>query len=78
VEGLRSKGYRICSARRPEEASGIVAFSSDVHDPHTVQQHLQNEHRIVIAVREGRLRASPHAYNTFEEIDRLIEVLPAH
>lgn len=78
AEGLRSKGYRVCSSRRREEASGIVAFSSDVHDHHALQQHLQNEHRIVIAVREGRLRASPHAYNTLAEIDRLIEVLPAH
>lgn len=78
VEGLRSKGYRIVSARRPAEASGIVAFTSEVHDHLALQQHLQNEHRIVIAVREGRLRASPHAYNTLEEIDQLVEVLPGH
>jgi selenocysteine lyase/cysteine desulfurase len=78
VEGVRAKGFRIVSARRPEEASGIVAFTSDVHDHQQIQQHLQIEHRIVIAVREGRLRASPHVYNTFEEIDQLIEVLPAH
>jgi cysteine desulfurase/selenocysteine lyase len=78
VQGLRSKGYRIVSSRRPGEASGIVAFISDAHDHQKIQQHLQDEHRIVIAVREGRLRASPHAYNTPEEIDRLLEVLPAH
>lgn len=78
VEGLRSKGYRIISARRPEEASGIVAFASDVHNQEQIQQHLQNEYRIEIAVREGRLRASPHVYNTPEEIDQLIEVLPGH
>ncbi len=78
VQGLREKGYRIISSRRPGESSGIVAFISDVHDHQKIQQHLQDEHRIVIALREGRLRASPHVYNTPEEIDRLVEVLPGH
>ena len=78
VAGARDKGYRIVSSRRPAEASGIVAFRSDVHDHEEVQQHLQSEHRIVIAVRSGRLRASPHMYNSEKEIDRLIEVLPRH
>ncbi|GMV98665.1 MAG: aminotransferase class V-fold PLP-dependent enzyme [Phycisphaerae bacterium] len=78
VDKLRAKGYRVISSRRPNEASGIVAFISDVHDHHKIQQHLQNEHRIVIVVREGRLRSSPHVYNTADEIDQLVEVLPAH
>ena len=76
--GLRDKGYRIYSSRRPTEASGIVSFYSDVHDHEAVQRHLRSEHRIVIAARGGRLRASPHVYNSEKEIDRLIEVLPRH
>jgi cysteine desulfurase / selenocysteine lyase len=78
VSGLRDKGYRIVSSRRPGEASGIVAFVSDTHDHEEIQRHLEGEHRVVIAVREGRLRASPHMYNTTEEIDQLIELLPGH
>lgn len=78
VRGLRDKGYRIVSSRRPGEASGIVAFISDVHDHEQLQSHLEREHRVVIALREGRLRASPHVYNTTEEIDQLVELLPAH
>lgn len=78
VTGLRDKGYRVLSSRHKGESSGIVAFFSDLHDPHEVQRHLQSEHRIVIAVRKGRLRASPHYYNTDEEIDQLIEHLPRH
>lgn len=78
VAGLRDKGYRIISSRRPGEASGIVAFVSDIHDHDEIQRHLLNEHRIVIAVREKRLRASPHLYNTAEEIDQLVEHLPRH
>ncbi|HUU82382.1 MAG TPA: aminotransferase class V-fold PLP-dependent enzyme [Phycisphaerae bacterium] len=78
VTGLRDKGYRVYSSRRPAEASGIVSFQSDVHDHEAIQRHLRSEHRIVIAVRNGRLRASPHVYNNEKEIDRLIEVLPRH
>jgi selenocysteine lyase/cysteine desulfurase len=62
----------------PAEASGIVAFFSDLHDSRKVQQHLQAERRIVLAVRSGRLRSSPHVYNTEREIDSLIEALPKH
>lgn len=78
VVGLREKGYRVVSSRAPGEGSGIVAFLSDRHDPHATQRHLQTEHRIVLAVRRGRLRASPHVYNTEAEIDQLINVLPPH
>ncbi|MEK6674311.1 MAG: aminotransferase class V-fold PLP-dependent enzyme [Planctomycetota bacterium] len=78
VLGLREKGYRVISSRNPREASGIVAFSSDVHNHEQIQRHLEREHRIVIAVRCGRLRASPHYYNTEREIDQLIEALPKH
>jgi selenocysteine lyase/cysteine desulfurase len=75
---LRDKGYRVVSSRRPGEASGIVAFISDVHDHNKIQKHLKAEHRVVIAVREGRLRSSPHLYNTTDEIDRLVDLLPGH
>lgn len=78
VEGVRNKGYRVFSSRAQNEASGIVSFHSDVHAPEGIQSHLQNEHRIVIAVRGGRLRASPHVYNTEKEIDQLVEALPRH
>lgn len=76
--GLRDKGYRVFSSRTRSEASAIVSFVSDLHDHDIVQRHLENEHRIVIAVRSGRLRASPHFYNSEAEIERLVEALPAH
>jgi len=76
--GVREKGYRIISSRAPAETSGIVAFTSDMHDHEEIQRHLEREHRVVIAVRCGRLRASPHFYNSEREIDQLIEILPKH
>jgi selenocysteine lyase/cysteine desulfurase len=78
VQGIRAKGYRITSPRQPGEKSGIVTFFSDAQDLAHIQQHLQREHRIIIALRDDRLRASPHFYNTEEEIDQLIDVLPKH
>jgi len=76
VEGVRGKGYRMVSSRSPSEASGIVAFRSDDEDLEAIRKHLEEEHHIIIAVRCGRLRASPHFYNTEAEIDQLIEALP--
>ncbi len=78
VEMLREKGYRVFSSREPGEGSGIVSFFSDVHAPQPIQSHLQAERRIVIAVRAGRLRASPHVYNSEREIDQLVDALPRH
>ena len=35
------------------------------------------EHGLVINQRAGRLRVSPHCYNTTDEIDRLLDLLAA-
>ncbi len=78
VRGVREKGYRVVSSREPGEESGIVAFVSDQHDHTRIVNHLLQEYRTVVASRLGRLRVSPHFYNTEEEIDQLIEHLPGH
>lgn len=77
VEGLLSKGWRVHSPRTPSEWSGIVAFSSDRHDVEQLRKHLRSEYKIVVANRLGRLRASPHFYNATEEIQQLVDALPA-
>ncbi len=77
VEGLRSKGWRVHSSRSASEWSGIVSFSSPKHDTEQVRQHLRTEFKIVLARRLGRLRASPHFYNSTDEIRQLIDALPA-
>lgn len=78
VEGVRRKGYRVVSSRESAEASGIVAFVSDTHDHNRIVNHLRQEYRTVIAARSGRLRVSPHFYNTEEEVDGLLDCLPGH
>ena len=78
VEGLRAKGWQVHSPRTASEWSGIVSFSSSHHDLDQLRKHLRREYRIVLALRRGRLRASPHFYNSTDEIRQLIEALPAH
>ncbi len=77
-EGLAAKGYRIFSPRRSEaERSGIVVFEPGEDKP-PAQKIVDDlgKQGIVIVTREGRLRASPHYYNTAEQIDRLLAALP--
>jgi selenocysteine lyase/cysteine desulfurase len=76
VEGIRERGWTVHSPRTPSEWSGIVSFSSDKHDLATLRKHLLDEFKIVLSRRLGWLRASPHFYNTPEEIDQLIDALP--
>jgi len=76
IEGLQKKGYRIVSPRRDEQWSGIVSFTSPRHAHEKLADDLRRTHRIEIAVREGRLRCSPHFYNTEAQIEKLIAALP--
>lgn len=78
IFGLARKGYGIVSPRGGERWSGIVSFFSMRHKHEDVFRKLRREHQTEIALREGRLRASPHFYNTEDQLDRLIELLPGH
>lgn len=77
VEGLRSKGWKVHSPRTASEWSGIVSFGSDKHEIDALRKHLRSEFKIIVATRLGRLRASPHFYNSPEEVRQLLEALPA-
>lgn len=76
VEGLRTKGWTVHSPRTASEWSGIVSYSSDKHDMSALRKHLRSEFRIVVAQRRGRLRSSPHFYNSRDEIRQLLDALP--
>ncbi len=76
VEGLEKLGYRVRSPRGEGEWSGIVSFMGDDNDARRLNACLESQ--VFIAFRDGALRASPHAYNDFDDIDRLLEVLAAH
>lgn len=76
--GLADKGYRVFTPREHDhECSGIVIFDAPAGtDPKKIAGQLQQHHHTIIVVREGRLRASPHFYNTPAQIDRLLAALP--
>lgn len=76
VSGLREIGWRVHSPRTASEWSGIVSFSHEKHDLLQLREHLQDEFRIILAHRGSNLRASPHFYNTSDEIQQLLTALP--
>ena len=77
ITGLKNKGYRLISPRLGDQWSGSVSFVSPTLNHEKIFQDLRNK-KIEIASRVGRLRCSPHFYNTESQIQRLIEALPGH
>jgi selenocysteine lyase/cysteine desulfurase len=75
AEGLDSHGYRVIGPRNPAETSAVVTCTHDKYTPEEVYGSLKSR-GIVTAPRVGRLRISPHFYNTREEIDLLLDALP--
>jgi selenocysteine lyase/cysteine desulfurase len=72
---LAERGYRVASSRRDGEKSAVICCQHERRSPLELY-HLLNDRRIITTPRLGRLRISPHFYNTREEIDQLIEALP--
>ncbi len=73
IEGLNSRGYEVVSSQLPGERSGVVCFRAK-GDPLELLDRARLE-RIVVAVRVGVVRVSPHFYNTEDEIDRFLGLL---
>ena len=67
------RGWPVYGPRDDAERAGIVTFVPP-GDPETIGRRLVEE-GFSLTVRGGRLRASPHAYNTADEIDDLVAAL---
>jgi selenocysteine lyase/cysteine desulfurase len=78
IKGLRAKGYKIISPRSGEQWSGIISFVSASHNHQRIFEDLRQNHRIELAVREHRLRCSPHFYNAEAQIQAVLDALPGH
>jgi selenocysteine lyase/cysteine desulfurase len=73
VAGLEgAEGVRVLSDRSPEGRSGIVTFAIDQVPSDELAERL-NTARVVCAPRGGGVRIAPHAYNTLDEIDALVQ-----
>lgn len=70
-EGLLRRGAVLGDAPSPENRSGILSFEIPGRDPVEIRKVLMNR-GVVTSVRNGKLRASTHAYNNQEDIDRLV------
>ncbi|HEY8022133.1 MAG TPA: aminotransferase class V-fold PLP-dependent enzyme [Thermoanaerobaculia bacterium] len=74
ARGLAALGFELVSSRRPGETSGIVcATHPRLPAPRLVERLAARG--VITAARAGRLRVSPHAYNTEGEIDRFLNEL---
>ncbi len=75
--GLEARGWQVLSPRAQEaERSGILLVTRDGVDFDTLPARLA-ERGVVASVRGGSLRLSPHAYNSLDEVARVIEALTA-
>ena len=74
-EQLAVVGYHVVSSRRAGEASAMVCCTHETYSAEFLHEHLEAK-RIITTPRLGRLRISPHFYNTREDIQSLIAALP--
>ena len=75
-EELPGRGYELVfKPGLPSERSGIVSFRHPRMVPAELHARLR-EAGVIIALRGDFLRASPHYYNSDEDLDRLLEALP--
>ncbi len=75
-ERLRNTDYEVVSSRRSGEKSQIVCIRHNAGlTSMDLYSHLKKRD-IITAPRGDRLRISPHFYNSFEDIDELVNALP--
>ena len=62
----------ITSPTDPDHDSSIVCVSPD----HVAETFLQlKKNNVICALREGRIRLSPHCYNTVDEVEKVVAIL---
>jgi cysteine desulfurase / selenocysteine lyase len=75
-QGVRSKGYEVLRERTRESGSGIVSFRHPEVDARAIVSDLKRN-RVLAAGRQGWIRMAPHFYLTPDDIDRVLDLLPA-
>jgi selenocysteine lyase/cysteine desulfurase len=74
-EGLRKLGAEIASLRGPGISSGIVTFTMPGRDSIALGKALQRE-GVITTWRASGIRVAPHGYNSADDIDRLLALVP--
>ena len=73
-KGLTKIGFNVFSDKFPDYQTGIVVCEKPGVNPDVIMTHLKRN-KIVAAERLGRIRFSPHVYNSTEQIDEVVRVL---
>jgi selenocysteine lyase/cysteine desulfurase len=73
--GLKKAGHQVFGPIERQDCSGIVSFVPRQSGTEDIVRLLRCR-RIEVAARGGKVRVSPHFYNTHEEIDGLLGSLP--
>ena len=73
-------GVHLWTDPKPDHSAAIVIFKPGAVDPAKLGAALSEKERIVVTVRGANgsnpgLRASPHMYNTMEDIDRFVATI---
>ena len=76
IARCEESGIQVYSSMVPSHRSGIVSIGWPKMDAIEIFKRL-SEAQIAVSLRAGAIRASPHGYNTNEDIDRLIGALTA-
>src|SRR5262249_26955135 len=71
-----SLGWSVFSSRQPGEKSGIVSLVHPTLQPAEVVRRCRAA-GVIVNNRANRVRVSPHAYNTPDEIDRFLSAAVA-
>ena len=75
LDGALAKGYETAAPRSRSDGSGIVSLRHRARNSAQVVADLLDR-RVSVAGRMGWIRVAPHYYNTADEIDQLVELLP--
>lgn len=76
ISSLADRGYELITPIGSRaERSGIVTFRHPEHPSSDLYEHLIAE-SIVVSQRGDDIRVSPHLYNTWDDIEHLLEALP--
>lgn len=75
VEGLLDHGFDVCSPPSGPRRSCLVLFSHPRADRNHALVRALSRAGVHVALRDGKVRASPHLYNTPADVERTLEVL---
>lgn len=80
-DGLRKMDVEVLSPQHPDEHSAIITFRLNNVDRPTLQSFLAEKYKLrTRGIYEGGLegiRISPHLYNSFDDVDKVLEAVQA-